>query len=195
MKLASTRPLLFCLMASLVAMALPCRADEIRQEDVDASLIQAVGRGDMDGYNRAVGLGGNIHATDRHGNNAVLAATEGQQHALLRRLLDQGVNPDIRGGSGFTPLTYAALHGEAGDLRLLLKAGADPNSKNAIGSTPLHLAAEFGHDELIGDLVGAGARVDAVNSAGETPLVVAIRAGRRGAVDRLLALGARREPD
>jgi ankyrin repeat protein len=182
--------------ASAIVLALslgsqPGFADEIRQEDLDASLIQAAGQGDSTSFNLALSLGANINATDRHGNNAVLLATQGEQHALLRTLLDKGVNPDARGSSGFTPLTYAALHGAQGDLRLLLKAGADPRRHDALGNSPLHLAVEYGQNALIEDLVSAGARLEDLNAAGETALIVAIRASNHHGFEKLLALGAR----
>lgn len=181
---------LFGIFLALSVWAQPGFADDIRQEDLDASLIYAAGQGDTNSFNLALSMGANINATDRHGNNAVLTATQGEQHRMLRMLLDKEVEPNARGASGFTPLTYAALHGLAGDMRLLLKAGADPNRHNAIGNAPLHLAVEFGHNELIGDLVAAGGRVDDVNAAGETALIVAIRSNNRQAFDALLSLEA-----
>lgn len=173
------------------AQALPDLAAEIRQEDLDSNLISAAGQGHLASFNLALSLGANINAVDRNGDNAVLLATQGEQHGMLRMLLDKGVDPNARGGSGLTPLTYAALHGLIRDVRLLLKAGADPNLRNVLGDAPLHLAVEFGHNDIVAELVGANARLEDVNAAGETPLIVAIRADNRKAFDTLLASGAR----
>lgn len=162
-------------------------ADDIRQEDLNSSLIHAAGQGDATSFNLALGLGANINAVDRLGNNAVLLATQGQQRAMLRTLLDRGVNPDARGGSGFTPLTYAAMRGLDTEARWLLKASARPDLRNALGDTPLHLAARFGHTAIVDQLLDAGARVDEISAAGETALIVAIRAGQRKVFDTLLA--------
>ena len=41
---------------------------------------------------------------------------------------------------GRTPLTFAALSGDADSVRTLLEGGADPNEVDAEGSTPLILA-------------------------------------------------------
>jgi ankyrin repeat protein len=166
-------------------------AADVAQEDLNASLIHAAGHGDTVSFNLALSLGANMNAIDRHGNNAVLLATQGEQHVMLRILLDKGVNPDARGGSGFTPLTYAALHGLTADARRLLKTGADPDRHSAPGDAPLHLAVAFGHNDLIAELVGAGAHIEDINAAGETALIVAIRADNRRGFDTLLALGAR----
>ena len=172
------------------ATLITANAQEIRQEDIDGSLIAAAGRGDMNTFNTALQLGANIKATDRHGDNAVLTATQGNHTQLLALLLDKGVSPNAKGSSGFTPLTYAAMYGSVGNIRLLLKAGADPNLRNALGDAPLHLAAQFGHPDVIAILAAASARIDAPNAAGDTPLIVAIRANQSEAFNQLIKLGA-----
>jgi ankyrin repeat protein len=185
------QPVLLCMFLASAIRPSPGLAADIRQEDLNSSLIHAAGQGDVSTFNLALSLGANINAVDRNGNNAVLLATQGEQHGMLRLLLDKGVNPNARGASGFTPLTYAALHGLNRDARLLLKAGADPNQHTVVGDAPLHLAVAFRHNDMIAELVGAGARIEDLNGAGETALIVAIRADNRQAFDALLTLGAR----
>ena len=180
------------LLVALIALApfTTANSSEIRQEDLDESLIEAAGRGDMTTFNIAVGLGANLNATDRHGNNVVLAATQGNRTQLLRTLLDKGIYPNTRGSSGFTPLTFAAKEGSTHNVKLLLKAGADPNQRNALGETPVHLAAQFGHQEIIVQLKSGGADIDALNATGETALITAIHSNQANALDTLLSLGA-----
>jgi len=187
-KLAITLRVLFALAAAATLSG--SMAAEVRQEDVDESMIAAAGQGDMTTFNIAIGLGANLNAVDRHGNNAVLAATRGDRTELLRTLLDKGVDPNKLGGSGFTPLTYAAMEGSARKVQLLLKAGARPNQPNALGETPLHLAVQFGRVDVIALLAASGSRVDTPNAVGETALISAIRANQAEAFAALLALGA-----
>lgn len=168
----------------------PALLHHTEQRDLDAALIRAAGNGDTNGFNQAIARGANLHAVDALGNNAVLMAAEGERYPMLRLLLDKGVDPDARGASGFTPLTYAIVHGRADDVRLLLKAGADPNLCNAVGSPPLHLAVEFGRQAMIGELVADGARLEGVNADGESAVITAVRIDNRPALDTLLALGA-----
>ena len=170
--------------------AIGCRADEPGQEQIDARLLDAVRRGDLNACEQALNQGASIHAIDAQGNNAVLNAVEGQQPVLLRRFLEQGVDPNVRGGSGFTPLTRAAMNADLQSLHWLLAAGADPNRKNVLGNAPLHLAVQFHHPAVLDALAAAGARLDETNATGETALVVAIRHADQPAFDRLLALGA-----
>jgi ankyrin repeat protein len=177
------------LIAVLAACATPA-SEDVRQDDLDSSLIAAARTGNLHDFNLALKLGANLRAVDRDGTNAVLAATEGGQHGLLRQLLDKGVDPNARGGSGFTPLTFTAMRGANEDIAALLRAGARPNQHNALGAAPLHLAAEFGHTRAMTLLAAGGARVDDRDDAGETPLLAAIRAGRAESVSTLLDLGA-----
>jgi len=164
-------------------------AQDIRREDLDGSLIRAAGNGDLRSYNLVLGLGANPRAVDAHGNNAVLAATEGAQPALLRIALDAGASPNVRGASGFTPLTHATMQGSLPMFRLLLKAGANVNLKNANGDTPLHLAVALRRAEIMADLLPA-AQLDTRNAGGESPLMVAVRVNNQPALQRLLAQGA-----
>ena len=180
----------FCIALGVASWSVATLAADIRQEDLNSSLIYAAGQGDMSSFNLALSLGANINAIDRSGNNAVLMATQGEQQRVLRLLLDKGVDPNVSGGSGFTPLTYAAMHGSIGDLRLLLKAGANPNQHNVLGDSPLDLAIQFGHDDIMAELIANSARIDEINTAGEAPLMVAIRFDNRKAFDTLLTLGA-----
>ena len=181
------------IVAFAVSPILRANAADIRQEDLDESLITAASRGDMRSFNTAVSLGANLNAVDRQGTNAVLAATQGNRTQLLRTLLGKGINPNALGGSGFTPLTYAAMEGALQNVKLLLKAGANPNQRSALGETPLHLAAQFGHADVVAILASSGARIDALNDAGETPLITAIHADRDSAFEALLELGAEKD--
>jgi len=179
---------LFACAACVLALPASFAAD-ISQADLDGSLIRAAGNGDLRSFNLVLGLGANIRAVDAQGNNAVLAATEGAQPALLRIALDGGASPNVRGASGFTPLTYAAMQGSLPMFRLLLKAGANVNLKNANGDTPLHLAVAFKRAEIMADLLPV-ARIEMRNAGGETPLMVAVRVNNQSALERLLAQGA-----
>jgi len=187
------RPFLFCVAmlacASLTACGTAGQPD-LRQEDLDASLIAAARTGNSHDFKLALDMGGNLRAREASGTNAVLAAAEGRRGDMLRTLLERGVDPDARGASGFTPLGYAAMMGRVGDMRALLKAGASLNAHNALGEAPLHLAAEFGRLEAIALLAAAGAKIDDLSDAGETPLLAAIRGRRAESLRRLLDLGA-----
>lgn len=55
----------------------------------------------------------------------------------VKRLLDEGVNPNIRDTIGNTPLFYSALNTDFDSANHLCTAGANINQKNHNGETPL----------------------------------------------------------
>lgn len=114
---------------------------------------------------------------------------QGDRQAF-QKLLDE--NPravNLKGPGGSTPLMYAALYGDSGDLRRLLARGADPNLKNEAGTTALMWAAgDLGKTRL---LVDHSADVNARSDNARTPLMIAsTRFGSLPVVKLLLDHGA-----
>lgn len=161
---------------------------EISQDDLNRSLSYAARQGDMGSFNTALALGASLYARDRDGNNAVLMAVQGRQNSLLRTLLDKGVETDLVGSSGQTPLTAATINGDLLQIRLLLKAGARPDLRNARGESPAHLAVALRRNEILTELIKVGINSDLLNDDGETPLIIAIRNDNKEAFDALLAV-------
>ncbi len=90
---------------------------------------------------------------------------------------------------GFTPLLFAARHGDIDSARLLLDAGADIDAPAADGNSPLVLAAMSAHGRLAELLLARGADPDA-SGAGYTALHAAVLRADPGLVRALLAKGA-----
>ena len=90
---------------------------------------------------------------------------------------------------GFTPLLFAARHGDVGSARLLLDAGADVNTAAADGNSALVVAAMSGHGRLSEFLLEKGADPDA-SGAGYTALHAGISRSDPALVKALLAKGA-----
>ena len=95
------------------------------------------------------------------------------------------------GGSGYTPLHYAARGGHGEAVALLLAAKASVHACTSGGATPLMRAAFAGHAPVVQQLVRAGAALDAQDSDGETALHKAA-AQRHGAVLQALQQAASR---
>ena len=95
--------------------------------------------------------GADVKARSRNSNeNTVLhAAGAGRAgRALIRRLLDAGVEVDAQQSGGFTGLHEAAGTGNEDVVTLLLDAGASPALATHEGKTPAMLAREAGHHEI-----------------------------------------------
>lgn len=78
--------------------------------------------------------------------------------AVLRFLLEKGVDVNRAHGNGQTAIGLAAQNGFRDTVRVLLEHGANPNAKAKNGSTPLSLSRKGGYTEIAKDLEAAGAR-------------------------------------
>jgi ankyrin repeat protein len=121
-----------------------------------------------------------------------LVSTQGQDHQIMDLLLQHGGDPNVTDETtGFTPLIFAALNGDAQFARTLLDAGAQPDPRDSkLGGTPLHLAAQEGHSAVVQLLIGAGADLTAKTSEGSTALELAADKGYVDVIRTLLASGA-----
>jgi hypothetical protein len=100
----------------------------------------------------------------------------------IKKLLEEGADPNIRDGDGNTPLHFTASKGCAEVARLLLRHGADPNAQDKTGETPLHVAAYWGRVDVVRLLLEHGADPSIRNRDGKTPLDLAKESGHREVV-------------
>jgi ankyrin repeat protein len=87
-----------------------------------------------------------------HSNNSLKAApiqsaTAGGHRKVVKMLLDNRADPNIREQGGYTPLHAAAQQGDEEMIHTLLFGGADMNLKSDDGKTPLDVAVEAGQDK------------------------------------------------
>ena len=152
-------------------------------------------------------------AEPARGQTALMWAAASRHPAVTRVLLERGAAPgartrtvrQLRGtglrsttspagatefdAGGFTPLLFAARHGDAGSARLLLDAGADVNDTAADRTSALVVAAMSGHGRLADLLLERGADPNA-SGAGYGALHAAVLRSDAGLVRALLARGA-----
>jgi ankyrin repeat protein len=82
-----------------------------------------------------------IHATP------LQSAVAGRHAPIVKLLLKNGAQPNVRGSGGFTPIHSAAANGDVESIPLLILAGADLHLRTDDGKLPLHLAEEKGHSQ------------------------------------------------
>ena len=111
--------------------------------------------------------------------------------AVVKWLIDAGVDVNQQSSGGSTALQYAADQGHTHIVMDLIKAGADVNLAGERGVTPLHWAAKRGHDDIIVALITAGADINKVTKKGCTALGIAEQHNHEKIVKLLKHFGAR----
>lgn len=122
----------------------------------------------------------------------LLAAARLDDLATVRSLIEAGDEPDpFTPGDDYSPLQFAAQHGNAAMVKLLLEAGADPDYRDFNGDRALLWAADEGQAEAIRLLLEAGSPPNSPDDPyGRTPLMQAATSGSVEAVRVLLDAGA-----
>jgi tetratricopeptide (TPR) repeat protein len=130
-----------------------------------------------------------------HGDTSLVQAVENKDLPTVRRLLEEGADPNQRDSesSNDTALARAALW-DVRAVELLLEHGAPVSARNNRGETPLSRVKRCGSPaaavEIAAMLIRHGADVNAVNNSGEPLLLDIARAGLPEVVELLLKHGA-----
>ena len=111
--------------------------------------------------------------------------------AQIRKALEEGSNPNLRGPTGRTPLHWAAQEGFVGIVRRLIKHGAELDAVNDLGFTALAVAAGEGKSSIVRELLAAGASPNIRNwaNANGTALHLACSWGHREVAKILIEKG------
>ena len=118
----------------------------------------------------------------------LMVAVKRDSDIRAREVLQEGVNPNLRGENGKTPLIHAIQEKSAKVLPVLLAArNIDINATNANNETPLMMAIYTDQNDLARRLINRGAETDRY---GWTPLHYAASRSNLDMIKLLLAHGA-----
>ena len=90
----------------------------------------------------------------------------------IKKLLEEGADPNKRSDDGGRPISTAGFHGELEIAKLLIQKGAKLSNANTDGNTPLHVAAFLCRSDVVKLYLEKGASVSTKNRRGETPIDV-----------------------
>uniref|UniRef100_A0A8C4XXL8 IQ motif and ankyrin repeat containing 1 n=1 Tax=Gopherus evgoodei TaxID=1825980 RepID=A0A8C4XXL8_9SAUR len=82
-----------------------------------------------------------VECTDANGNTPLSEAAGGGHSSAIKLLIENGANPNCKGGFGRTPLYRAAFGGHMAAVETLLQYGADPRLYADDGNTPEQIAS------------------------------------------------------
>ena len=105
----------------------------------------------------------------KYGHTLLHLAVREQRLSVVKYLVLQGADVNVKGGSGTTPLMLAASE-KIEVVNFLVSKGADVNGKNDLGTTPIDIAAWSGNIEIVKRLVSVGADIHVKTNRGQTPL-------------------------
>ena len=108
--------------------------------------------------------------------------------ARVRKLVQDGTDPNARGDRDVTPLEWALLRKDLRGMQALLDAGADPLRPGTGGATALHMAAMADDTAYLRLLLDRGADPNAPHGITQAPpLSAALMNPKDDAFDLLLA--------
>ncbi len=98
-----------------------------------------------------VKAGAPINSASRNERKAapIQSAAAAGHESIVKMLLMNGADPNVRERGGYTPLHAAAQNGDEEMIRTLLYGGADMDLMGNDGKLPLDLATEAGHTEAV----------------------------------------------
>jgi ankyrin repeat protein len=136
------------------------------------------------GYTAVFGMNSQGNQTDEYGNTPLHYACRMGNVEIVKLLLKQGSDVNVKNEFGSTPLFYA---GEIQILQMLLSNGSDVNAQDDDGNAPLHYAAKVGNYEIVCELLKRlDIKVNIQNHGGKTPLHYAVEMKKCTVVAKLL---------
>ncbi|KFA79048.1 hypothetical protein S40288_08774 [Stachybotrys chartarum IBT 40288] len=133
--------------------------------------------------------GAQVNEPNAAGETPCLLAVKGSS-SMMKLLLDNGANPNVRDKTGKTAVMLASVKGYNLILGLLLDRGAEIDTKNDEGDTPILLTLQRGYLETVKLLIERGADINIKNEMGRTAVMLASVHGYRTIVELLLDRGA-----
>ncbi|NJM80254.1 MAG: hypothetical protein HC854_12710 [Flavobacterium sp.] len=109
---------------------------------------------------------------------------------IVKLLVENGADINLKGFRGFTPIRIAARNGHLEIVKYLAESGAKIDIKAMDGATPFAHAATKGHIDIVKYLFEKGANVNNIDKEGDFPVGEAARSGYIEVIQFLIDNGA-----
>ncbi|XP_037389491.1 ankyrin repeat family A protein 2 isoform X1 [Pygocentrus nattereri] len=116
-------------------------------------------------------------------------AAQGEMVFLASRIEQESVI-NLQDEEGFTPLMWAAAHGQIAVVEFLLQSGADPHILAKGRESALSLACSKGYTDIVRMLIDCGVDVNEYDWNGGAPILYAVHGNHVRCVEILLENGA-----
>lgn len=153
-------------------------------ESTEASPSEALllylnqGNGDPEKVRHFIESGADVNYSDKQYRNTPLHnATHFGQVEIVKILLAQGADVDVKDNRGDTPLLMAVDEGHTETAIMLINNGADINMTGSHGGNPIHVAVAYGFVGIVKNLVEKGANLHVRDRRGKTPYDLAEQSG------------------
>lgn len=132
-----------------------------------------------------------LNSADPQGKTALYFAALRGHTEVVRFLLLQGADPNLKCLNGTSPMHAAALGKSDASVIVLLAYKADPDAVDQHNRTPLIISTHIDHHASVKAIIAAGANLDIQeHSQGNAALHVAAIYGRRKIFCDLISMGA-----
>lgn len=128
---------------------------------------------------------GEIDRQDPNGNTVLLMAVEKGDAQIVKELIENQANIEVKNLNGDTALMLAVKAGNNQIIKMLIEAGANIQTENNDNLTLLMIAAISGNLSLVNDLISLGIDLNK-NSGGKTALMYAAFYGHSDVVEVLV---------
>lgn len=153
----------------------------------DSLFLHAIKNDDIELISQLADKEVNINFTDQSGKTALMVAAKAGNNNLLKKLLANGAEADIKNNNGGSAIMFACIKGDLKTVQSLLVQDVDVNARGANGWGALMIASAKGHVEVVEQLLERKADVNTVDVYDWTPLHRASYENRELVVELLLA--------
>jgi ankyrin repeat protein len=143
-------------------------------------LIESAGKGDIEAVKSLLKEDVYIHAQDKEGRCALVAAAYNNRLEIADLLIAAGADVNMKDNTLQSAYLISAMQGNVELLAKTLKAGADVHSTDSDNGTGLIRASDRGQVEIIRELLKTDIRVNHINRMSWTALMEAIMFGDGG---------------